>query len=66
MRMRVGGVPMTTIPPPNTATLNPPVYAGQILYAMYHTWNIAGHNIIAKTLREAIAYFREYCVNVNG
>ena len=66
MRVRVGGVPIATIPPPNTATLNPPGDAGQILYAMYHTWNIAGHDIIAKTLREAIAYFRDYCVNVNG
>jgi hypothetical protein len=57
---------MTTIPPRNTTTLNPPVYAGQILYAMYHTWNIAGHDIIAKSLREAFAYFKNYCMNVNG
>lgn len=64
--MRVGGVPMTTIPPPNTTTLNPPVNAGQILYAMYHTWNIAGHDIIAKSLKEAFAYFKNYCMNVNG
>jgi len=66
MRMRVGGVPMTTIPPPNTATLDPPGDAGQILCTMYQTWHIAGHDIIAKTLKEAIAYFRDYCVNVNG
>jgi hypothetical protein len=66
MWVRVVGVPMTTIPPPNTTTLNPPVNAGQILYAMYHTWNIAGHDIIAKSLKEAFAYFKNYCMNVNG
>jgi hypothetical protein len=33
---------------------------------MYQTWHIAGHDIIAKSLKEAFAYYREFCKNVNG
>ena len=66
MRMSVVGVSITTIPPINSTTLNPPGKAGQILYTMYQTWHIAGHTIIAKSLKEAFAYFREFCKNANG
>jgi len=33
---------------------------------MYKTYYIAGVSIVAKTLEEAYAYFRDYCNNAKG
>jgi len=56
------GTVYATAPPVHARTQHPPWYPGQKTYTMYKTYYIAGVQIIALSLSEAYAYYRNNCM----
>jgi len=55
------GTPYVAPPPTAPRVRHPPSRSGHKIHTMYNTYYIAGVQIIAKSLSEAYAYYRNNC-----